>query len=418
MSSLRLSHPSKKIKATIPLGGSKSISNRVLLIKAFSGHDIHIDNLSSSDDTSTLVKMLDREHTHYDTGHAGTTFRFMTAYLAFKEGTHFLTGSERMQQRPVKALVEALNGIGANIEYENEIGYPPLIINSPKNEIKGEINIDAGISSQYISALMMLAPTLPQGLIINLTGEMVSLPYIKMTASILEYFDIRCDFVDHKITIEKQAFSKKDFFVESDWSAASYYFAMASMAKEAEITLTGLFKDSLQGDAAIVKIAEKFGIVTTYGDKTITLKKNNEQKNAELIEYDFIEQPDIAQTIFAMCAANNIKGLFTGLQTLYIKETDRIQAFKNELAKIDVQLSKLPLKFSKDQSKTYYLVEGQMNTGSNPIFNTYHDHRMAMALAPLALKSEITINEYEVVSKSYPEFWNHLKKCNFEFIIL
>lgn len=414
MSSVRLFHSTKKINATISLGGSKSISNRILLIRALCDIKFKIENLSTSDDTQTLDKLLSENSNHYDAGHAGTTFRFLTAFLAFKEGSQYLTGSERMQNRPIKALVDALIKIGANIEYEKEEGYPPLIIHSPSSEIKKEVNIRSNISSQYISALLMMAPTLPQGLTLNLECEIVSLPYLKMTLAILSEFGIEYFFENNSILIKPQTYQSKDYFVESDWSAASYYYSMAAIAEEAEIVLKGLNNNSLQGDAKMAEIAEKFGIKTEYGDKAISIHKIKNHTNPELFEYDFIEQPDIAQTVFAMCGALNTKGLFTGLQTLYIKETNRIQACKNELAKIGISLSKLPAAFSKNSSKEYFLLEGNINFNEMPHFDTYHDHRMAMSLASLALLHEITINDYEVVSKSYPEFWDDLKKCNFD----
>lgn len=414
MSSLRLFHPTKKINATISLGGSKSISNRILLIRALCDTKFKIDNLSTSDDTQTLYKLLSEHSNHYDAGHAGTTFRFLTAFLAFRQGSQYLTGSERMQKRPIKALVDALIEIGANIEYENEEGYPPLIIHSPSSEIKNVVNIRSNISSQYISALLMMAPTLPQGLKLNLEGEIVSLPYLKMTLGILSEFGIEYVFENNSILIKPQPYLSKDYFVESDWSAASYYYSMAAIAEDAEIVLKGLHKNSLQGDAKMAELVEQFGIKTEYGDKVISINKIKNHTNPELFEYDFIEQPDIAQTVFAMCGALNTKGLFTGLQTLYIKETDRIQAFKNELAKIGISLSKLPTVFSKNSGKEYFLLEGNIVFNEMPHFDTYHDHRMAMSLASLALMHEITINDYEVVSKSYPEFWDDLKKCNFD----
>lgn len=418
MGSLKLSHTSKKIKAEIQLGGSKSISNRVLLIRALCSNKFDIENLSTSDDTITLDKLLSQEHEEYNAGHAGTTFRFLTAYFAFKEGTQVLTGSERMKQRPIKALVDALNAIGAHIDYAEQEGFPPLIIHSPKSEVKSEVTIKSNISSQYISALLMIAPTLQKGLIIKLEGELVSKPYLMMTLSIMNKFGIEYTFNGNEIEIKNQKYIAKDFFVESDWSAASYYFSMAAIAEEAEITLKGLVKNSLQGDSAIIDIAEKFGVSTTYGVREIFIKKDKSSKHQDFIEYNFIEQPDIAQTVFTMCAGLNIKGLFSGLQTLYIKETDRIGAFKTELSKVNYHLSKLPQKFSSKSEEEYFLLEGEVTFNETPVFDTYHDHRMAMALAPLALKHKIIINDYEVVSKSYPEFWEHLKLCGFSIDLL
>ncbi len=408
---LRLSTTSKNISAKIDLGGSKSITNRALLIRALCHSPFEIKNISDSDDSRAMNKILNQAEGPFDTGHAGTTYRFLTAYFAFKPGTQVLTGSERMKQRPIGALVDALNVIGANITYESIEGFPPLIINEPTSEISDKVTVKANVSSQYLSALLMLAPTLPKGLALTLEGDLVSKPYLMMTLEMMEFFGVKYDWTDNTITIGPQAYEPKPYFVEADWSSASYLYSWAALADEAEIEVTGLFAKSMQGDSKIKNIAESFGVETTEigeGQMLISRKKYAEVK--PFLEYDFIDQPDIAQTVFAMCAARQVSGLFTGLQTLYIKETDRIKAFQNELGKVEVFLSKVPERFKKKDEKEYFMIEGEPKFNEEPRFDTYHDHRMAMALAPLAMMHPIIINEADVVTKSYPNYWTDCQK--------
>jgi 3-phosphoshikimate 1-carboxyvinyltransferase len=407
------------INTKISLGGSKSITNRALLIRALCDEHFDIKNISESDDSMAMTTILAQEEGPFDTGHAGTTFRFLTAYFAFKEGIQVLTGSERMQQRPIKALVDALNDLGANIEYQVNDGFPPLVIHAPKSTIKNKVSVKSDISSQYLSALLMIAPTLPQGLELTMVGELVSKPYLMMTLAIMEYFGVSHDWQENTIKIAPQKYVAKPYFVEADWSSASYLYSWATLSDDVNIEVTGLFKESMQGDAAIAKIAENFGVTTIdLGDNKMLIQK---KKNAEIksfIEYDFIEQPDIAQTVFAMCAGKNVGGLFTGLQTLYIKETDRIKAFQTELGKVGVYLSKVPPHFKKNDNREFFMIEGEVTFADTPAFDTYHDHRMAMALAPLARLHPVVINEANVVTKSYPSYWKDVKNmgCNCEEI--
>ena len=274
MQNITLSCPNRNISGEITLDGSKSISNRVLLIRSLSNQYFNIDNLSHSDDTITMERLLNSHETLYDVGHAGTTFRFLTAYLAVKNGTQILTGSERMKQRPIGQLVTALNDLGADISYVEKEGYPPIIIGPPAKKLKDEITLSADVSSQFVSALLMIAPTLPNGLTLHLDGEIVSESYIRMTLSIMEYFGVMSSWEDKTIKIPNQSYQAKDFTVEADWSAASYYYAIAVLSNTTDLTLKGLQKGSIQGDAEIVEIAKKFGIKTHFGDNMITIVKS------------------------------------------------------------------------------------------------------------------------------------------------
>lgn len=393
----------------ITLSGSKSISNRVLIIKALCKQAFTIQNLSTSDDTVTLQSLLASNSEVLDAHHAGTTFRFMTAYIATQTGnTRKLTGSERMQKRPIGPLVDALRTLGAEIQYDAAEGFPPLEIKGSQL-LGGEVTIAAGISSQFISALLLIAPTLQKGQVLKLDGELVSRSYIMMTLRIMEYFGVSHTWVGDTITVARQDYVAKDFYVEADWSAASYFYSVAAISSKADITLRGLHKNSLQGDIAIAAICEKFGVQTTYFDDHINLQKNADAKAPDMIEYDFLLCPDIAQTVSVMCAATGTQGLFTGLKTLYIKETDRVAALQNELQKVGVFLTKLPEKFSAKSGITYHMQEGKAISTNLPSFATYKDHRMAMAFAPLALLFDIDIQDKDVVSKSYPNFWMDFK---------
>ncbi len=410
MSRIRLHKKDRILKGEISLPGSKSIANRALIIQALCDEPFEISNLSSAKDTRTLLKLLESSENTLDAGPAGTTFRFMTAYLSLQVGTQILTGSERMKQRPIGVLVEALNELGTNIEYLDKEGYPPLRIH-PSESIgkKNEISVAADISSQYISALLMIAPQLPEGLTIHFKGEPVSLPYIRMTLNMMAFFGIRYEENRYSITVFPQKYQAKDFGVEADWSAASYYYALAAISDEAELRINGLFEQSLQGDSVIAKISELFGVTTDFHDKYIILRKGKKISLPSHFEYDFTECPDIAQTVAVICAALGISAKFEGLKTLRIKETDRIDALKQELAKTKVIITP----HSTEQGEGMD-INGKCIVDA-PCFSTYEDHRMAMALAPLALLSPIEIEEPEVVVKSYPDFWKDLESLGFLF---
>ncbi len=417
---INLSRPNRQIIGEITLDGSKSISNRVLIVRALCKEAFEIKNLSTSKDTQTLLHLLENTTDNvYDAGPAGTTFRFLTAYLAMKDGTQTMTGSERMKQRPIGNLVEALRKIGANIEYLENEGYPPLLIHSPSkiDGIAHQLSIPANVSSQFITALLLIAPSLPKGLELTLDGNIVSRSYIEMTLEMMAYFGIQTMWEGNTIVVKPQVYQANSFTVEADWSAASYYYAMAAFAEEdLDLQLNGLYANSTQGDSALVNMMPSLGIETTFNEKGIHLRKKGTIE--PFFEWDFIRCPDIAQTLAVICGGLGVQGVFTGLETLRIKETDRIVALQNELGKMQVWLSKLPARFSKKHpEKEYYMTEGKAVLDEKITFPTYEDHRMAMAFAPLAMLGSINIEEPNVVVKSYPQFWEDLKKLGFEIIL-
>lgn len=403
----RLTKADKKIVGHIVLDGSKSISNRVLMIRALSDEDFTIDHLSTSKDTTTLNHLLSQTETTFDAGAAGTTFRFMTAYLALQPDTQVLTGSERMKQRPVGVLVEALNQLGANITYLEKTGYPPLSIGPGTFGAVSELTVSAGISSQFISALLLLAPVLKNGLVLHLEGEMVSRSYIQMTLRIMAHFGINYQWEGQTIRIERQAYQPENFRVEADWSAASYYYAMAAFADELDLRLDGLFEERLQGDAVLAEMMEPFGVETTFTANGIHLTKGKTSSERSF-QWNFINCPDIAQTLAVICGGRGFTGHFTGLRTLKIKETDRVMALSQELEKVGVDFQEIPAKQGVSCKVTGTVTVDQ------PIFDTYEDHRMAMAFAPLAMFGAIEIKEPMVVVKSYGAFYEDLEKLGFE----
>ncbi|HMN90481.1 MAG TPA: 3-phosphoshikimate 1-carboxyvinyltransferase [Saprospiraceae bacterium] len=404
----------RRIVGEVTLAGSKSISNRALIIQSLCTPPFSIDRLANAKDTRLLQHLLQSESIVRDAGAAGTTFRFLTARFAFQADTQILTGTDRMKKRPIGVLVEALQQLGADIEYLEEPGYPPLRINPPRTTgVTHRLRISASTSSQYISALLMIAPTLPRGLDLTLEGDVVSRPYIEMTLALMQYFGIKSYWNHNRIQIASQDYQPKAFTVEADWSAASYYYAMAAFADELDLQLNGLFPNSAQGDAVLTEMMKKFGIQTTFNQQGIRLTKSAAPL-PPVFEYDFLECPDLAQTIAVVCAGLGLQAIFTGLQTLRIKETDRIAALKNELAKLQVSLAALPARFSQKTGKQYYQIEGKPNITKTPVFATYEDHRMAMAFAPLAMFAPIAIAEPEVVEKSYPDFWTDLEKIGFK----
>jgi 3-phosphoshikimate 1-carboxyvinyltransferase len=409
-----LTKSDRKIQGQITLESSKSISNRVLIIKALCKDNFTINRLSAAKDTQTLLHLLSQKGAIYDAGPAGTTFRFLTAYLATQQGTQILTGSERMKQRPIGDLVEALQQLGADIEYIENEGYPPLRIHAPQtSDFAGEVCIAASTSSQFITALLLIAPTMPKGLKLTLEGEIVSRSYIEMTLSLMQYFGISYSWEGNIISVEPQAYQAKDFTVEADWSAASYYYAMAAFAEEVDLQLNGLYAESIQGDSIITKMGDQFGVKTTFNENGLRLQKSDKPESP-MFEWDFMLCPDIAQTLAVMCGGVGKLGLFSGLETLKVKETDRITALQNELAKVQVWLSALPAKFSKKSIAQYYQIEGKAMWEGEVFFPTYEDHRMAMAFAPLAMLGKITIEDPIVVEKSYPSFWKDLTSLGFE----
>ena len=414
MTTIKISKPNRRIVGEITLDGSKSISNRILIIRALCGQDFPIHHLSTSKDTQTLTHLLSEKGSDvYDCGAAGTTFRFLTAYLALREGTQILTGSERMKQRPIGKLVNALRALGCDIEYMENEGYPPLKVNAPNSLITNGLIIDADTSSQYITALLLIAPTLPKGLKLTLVGTIVSRPYIEMTLSLMSYFGVQHTWEENTISVEKQDYQPREVTVEADWSAASYYYSLAAFADELDLKLNGLFKNSLQGDSIAMELGFHFGVDTAYTEGGIVLTKSGNPR-MNFFEWDFVKCPDIAQTFAVVCAGKNVQGLFTGLETLFIKETDRVAALKSELAKVGVSFVKMPARFAQKTQKQYFMIEGELKFEQTPTFPTYEDHRMAMAFAPLAMFHEIEIEDPSVVGKSYPQFWEDFKKLGFD----
>lgn len=386
---------------------SKSESNRVLIINALAGGNSNLSNLSEARDTRTMIRLLASDEETWDVGDAGTTMRFLTAYAAATGKEKILTGTARMQERPVKLLVEALTILGADIEYLKNDGYPPIHIKGLKTQTTHKLSIRGDISSQYISALLMVAPTLPQGLELELLGTINSRPYIDMTLHLLKKFGIQSEIKGSKISIAHQQFSPSSYTVESDWSGASYWFSIASLAEASKISLKGLLQDSLQGDSRVVQIMEKLGVKTSFNHEGLTLTKIPHQKEVAI---DFATCPDLAQTIAVVCAAKGIACKMTGLQTLRIKETDRIAALQNELGKLGALLEET----IHDQEWRLTPPADNSWTTKNLFFDTYEDHRMAMAFAPLATMASVEIEDPKVVEKSYPRFWDNLREAGFK----
>ena len=404
MMQIKVTAPAK-IHTTIQLPSSKSISNRALIINALGNGTHHPENLSDCDDTRVMIRALNDDKETIDIMAAGTAMRFLTAYLSVTPGTRIITGTERMQQRPIQVLVNALRELGADIEYVANDGFPPLRITGRELR-KDTISLPGNVSSQYISALLMIAPVLTNGLTIRLTGDIISRPYINLTLQLMNDFGVRAEWTDdHRLKVEPQAYHSTPFYVESDWSAASYWYQIVALSKEAEVTLPGLFKDSYQGDSQVAGIFRSLGVETIYKDKTVILKKNG--KSVERLDYDFINQPDLAQTFVVTCALLNIPFRFSGLQSLKIKETDRMAALITEMKKLRYILHET------DGSVLSW--EGERcTTEEHPAIDTYEDHRMAMAFAPTCLAlPEILINNPQVVSKSYPRYWEDLRQAGF-----
>lgn len=406
--SILISSKQKQLDCTIKLTGSKSESNRALIMEALSEGAVQVLNISEAADTVTLKNILQKTSNQLDTvdvGPAGTAMRFLTAFYSLQPCKLTLTGSERMKQRPIGILVDALKSLGANIQYAGNEGFPPLLISGPMKQKTNQIKIKGNISSQYISALLLIAPKLEQGLKLIIEGELTSKPYVEMTLAMMEQAGIRHQWTDNEISIENQLFRKTEISIEPDWSAASYWYAIAALSEEAQIFLPGLNGYSLQGDSKITEIMANFGITSQFKDGGVYLLK--ETKKLERKIFDFKECPDLAQTVIICCAALGHDALFTGLETLKIKETDRVKALQTELAKIGVKLI--------EKNQSYKLDCSGLDLSKKIFVNTYDDHRMAMAFAPLALVlPELEIEDHLVVEKSYPDFWKHLEIAGFE----
>jgi 3-phosphoshikimate 1-carboxyvinyltransferase len=417
-----LTKKSKSVSGTVQLTGSKSECNRALIIEALSDGKVKVENISDAADTVTLVEVLsqksevgspnsDSELKTQDLrlvniGPAGTAMRFLTAYFSFQDEDVILTGSERMKQRPIGILVNALREIGAHIEYVENDGFPPLRIKgSLGQQQKDKISIQGDISSQYITALLLIAARLPLGLTLQIEGELTSRPYVEMTLAMLQQAGIQHQWEGNNIHIPNQDFRETTLHVEPDWSAASYWYAIAALADEAELFLPGLTSYSLQGDSVITEIMANFGITSQFKNGGVYLKKEAKPLSRKI--FDLKSCPDLAQTVILVCAALGHEATFTGLETLKIKETDRVLALQTELAKIGVKLI--------EKGQVYKLDCSEKFIPECIFIDTYDDHRMAMAFAPLALIiPEMEIEDYKVVEKSYPAFWKDLKKVGFE----
>ena len=390
----------KTINAEINLPASKSISNRALILNALSENSCEIQNLSDSDDTRVLQCALKSNDTHFDISASGTAMRFLTAFFAKKFGEQLITitGSERMKQRPIKILVDALNYLGAKIEYLEKDGFPPLQIFG-RALAGGEIRLNSGVSSQYISALMMIAPCMERGLRITLEGEIISKPYIRMTLEMMREFGVNADFSGNVIEIKPQKYRAVPFAVEADWTSASYWYELLAIAGTGKIFLRGLRKNSYQGDSKTTKLFENLGVKTEFRENGVLLTANG--KRCREMRYNFVNEPDLAQTFAVTCCVKNIPFEFSGLQSLKIKETDRIAALIAELKKLGYVLHEFP-------ENTLIWNGERCEAQENPSIATYDDHRMAMAFSPIALTQSIEIQHPEVVSKSYPNFWEDL----------
>jgi 3-phosphoshikimate 1-carboxyvinyltransferase len=402
---LLLSTSNCNIKSNIPITGSKSETNRLLLLQALYPN-ITLENISKSDDSDVMTKALISNTNTIDIHHAGTAMRFLTAYFSQKEGSEVvLTGSSRMQERPIKILVEALKQLGVNIEYVKNHGYPPIKI-SGKKITKSKVTLPADVSSQYISALLLIASKLENGLELTLEGEITSIPYIKMTLALLNEIGVQTSFEGNTIKVSPLSeTTNAQLTIESDWSSASYFYSIVALSEiGTEITLSSYKKNSLQGDSSLVDIYKSFGVETYFENNTITLRKTG-NSNQESLIYNLQSSPDIAQTIAVTVFGLGTGCSLTGLHTLKIKETDRLEALKVELTKLGANIT------ITNDSLT---ITSSSKINNQVAIKTYQDHRMAMAFAPLALKTNIVIEEAEVVSKSFPTFWEDLKKIGFK----
>ena len=406
MSTLRLTHPSQQLSGNCTITGSKSESNRLLILQALFP-ELELQNLSNSDDTQAMTRGLSSAEETIDIGHAGTTMRFLTSYFATTAGVKkILTGSKRMQERPIKILVDALRAIGADIEYVNNEGYPPLRISGKKITVDS-VELAANVSSQYITSLMLIAPNLPKGLTIRLVGEITSIPYINMTCSLLQKVGVQAKFEGQTIQVFPQdKIATKTVEVESDWSSASYHFSMAALADNAQISIKNYVSDSLQGDSVLVDIYTQMGVSSSFDGNTLHLKNNGTVQPR--ITLDLVKAPDIAQTIAVTCFGLGISCNLTGLHTLKIKETDRLVALDTELSKLGADI--------RVTNESLHLAARKNPINEGVAIDTYHDHRMAMAFAPLGIKVPISINDADVVSKSYPTFWDDLRSLGFSVI--
>ena len=403
---------SKDLRGRVEKKSSKSISNRALTISSLAGSGVAVENVSDCDDTRVMQAWLKERPSIIDIGAAGTAMRFSTALLAVSEGVHVITGSKRMKNRPIEVLVDALRHLDAEIFYEEKEGFPPLRIIGNTNLKGGKVQLSGSVSSQYISALLMIGPMLNNGLILSLTDTIVSHPYIDMTIAVMQSFGAKVGWKNvSTIEVKPSPYHSCSYKVESDWSAASYWYELMALSSDdgAVILLPGLFAQSLQGDSRGAKVFEQLGVSTEHRGDEVVLRKNG--MRVEQLEVDFVEMPDLAQTFVVTCCMLGVPFHFVGLQSLKIKETDRIEALKRELSKLGFVIE--------DRNDCELLWNGVRRESANLsdmiAIDTYEDHRMAMAFAPVALKDgRVVINNPQVVSKSYPKYWEDLKSVGFE----
>ncbi len=406
---LKITYKEKKLAGTYHLPASKSISNRLLIMRALARSKVLFDNLSEAEDTYMMRLYLSFINTcagseiplSLDTHNAGTVFRFLLAYLSRQEGRWLLTGEERMRQRPVGALVDALRSLGADIRYSERENFPPLIIRGSKLN-GGEVLLNASSSSQYVSALMLIAPYLPGGLTIRLQSEPVSSAYIDMTATLMRNFGADVSLNGKEVVVREGTYRVEKVRVESDWSAAAFWYEMVAFQPGAEVFLPGLTENSVQGDRFLIEVFEKLGVVSQFVNGGLALR--NSGKGAGAIDFDFTHAPDIVPSVMVACAALGVEGRFSGIEHLRIKESDRISSMQKELGKGGTQIVQ--------EKGVYRLIPGKGPAGDKPlVFESHGDHRMAMSLAPLALKwGSVSVRNPEVVRKSYPDFWDELEK--------
>ncbi|AFL84842.1 5-enolpyruvylshikimate-3-phosphate synthase [Belliella baltica DSM 15883] len=398
MNTITLSQLSKFKITDIPLPSSKSESNRVLIIDALTEGENQIRNLAEARDTQTMIRLLETNPPVLDVLDAGTTMRFLTAYATVTNQNKIMTGTARMCERPIGILVDALRELGGEIHYMNKEGYPPLAIHGFSNQKTNKIKIRGDVSSQYISALLMIAPILPEGLELELEGKVGSRTYIEMTLELMAQFGVTYTWIENRILIAPQKYQPSSFAVESDWSGASYWFSLLACADEGELFLRGLKQNSLQGDFKIVEIMDHLGVRSEFNKSGVKLTK---QPIKGLKSWDFTHCPDLAQTVAVTCAILGQKVEFSGLESLRIKETDRILALQQELAKFNAQLVE-------GENEVFTLIPS-VDIPREVQIQTYDDHRMAMAFMPLMTKTQVIIEDPEVVNKSYPSFWKHVE---------
>lgn len=425
MNAVRLLPPTKPVRATIPLASSKSESNRALILDALTGFRCDLQNLSTARDTQTMIRLLKADERTADVLDAGTTMRFLTAYFAIRGPAicgpavtgqqKTMTGTPRMCERPIGILVDSLRTLGADITYLKNDGYPPLQINGFTNSGQNQVSVRGDVSSQYISALLMIAPLLSNGLILTLTGPVGSRPYIEMTMAQMTYFgaDIRADWDEKTIRVAPKPYTPKPYQVESDWSGASYWYSITALANDetrtggdaafrpTTIELLGLKPKSLQGDSVIVDIMQSMGVVSTFTDTGVVLTKGPAESS---LTWDFTDCPDLAQTVAVCAAISRVSLTLTGIESLKIKETNRVLALQTELRKIGAELVEVEV------NHRYEVRQLAQAVSSVPRIATYDDHRMAMAFAPVAMQREIIIEEPGVVAKSYPSFWDDMAR--------